>query len=74
MVGHDPELRARPRDQELCAMTWHAVERIEARDFAGATRAYRAILESFPDETVAKLMLKECSERVDDVVPVSETN
>jgi class 3 adenylate cyclase/ABC-type nitrate/sulfonate/bicarbonate transport system substrate-binding protein len=74
--SHDPELRVRGRDQELCAMTWHASERVEARDFAGATRAYCAILETFPDDAVAKLMLKECCERIESdlAIPVLEAN
>src|SRR6201746_2210581 len=63
--SHDPELKGRGRDQELCAMTWYASERFAAHDFVAATRAYSAILESFPDDAVAKLMLKECCERID---------
>jgi class 3 adenylate cyclase len=58
----DPDLRVRDRDEQLCAMTWEASEHIEARDFAAAARAYRAILDSFPGDPVAKFMLEDCEE------------
>jgi hypothetical protein len=61
-ISDDPELMVRDRDEQLSAMTWHASKRIEARDFAEAERAYRAILEHFPGDPVAKFMLKECEE------------
>jgi class 3 adenylate cyclase/ABC-type nitrate/sulfonate/bicarbonate transport system substrate-binding protein len=61
-TSDDPELMVRDRDEQLSAMTWHASKRIEARDFAEAERAYRAILEHFPGDPVAKFMLKECEE------------
>jgi class 3 adenylate cyclase len=74
--SRDPELGGRGRDQELCAMTWHAAERFEAHDFAAATRAYRTILEIFPDDAVAKLMLIECCERIESdlAIPALEAN
>jgi hypothetical protein len=68
----DPELGGRGRDQELCAMTWHASERFEAHDCAAATRAYRTILETFPDDAVAKLILKECCERIESDVAIPD--
>jgi class 3 adenylate cyclase len=58
----DPELRVRDRDEQLSAMTYHASQQIEAGDFAAAERAYRAILDNFPGDPVAKFMLKECEE------------
>ena len=42
------------------AMTWQASQQIEGGDFAAAERAYRAILENFPGDPVAKFMLMEC--------------
>jgi class 3 adenylate cyclase len=56
----DPELRVRDRDEQLSTMTWTASRLLEAGDLAAAVHAYRAILETFPDDPVAKLMLKEC--------------
>src|SRR5260370_24292775 len=60
-ASDDPELRVRDRDEQLSAMTWQASQQIEAGDFA-AGRAYRAILDNFPGDPVAKFMLKECEE------------
>jgi class 3 adenylate cyclase/ABC-type nitrate/sulfonate/bicarbonate transport system substrate-binding protein len=56
----DPELRVRDRDEQLSTMTGTASRLLEAGDIAAAARAYRAILERFPDDPVANLMLKEC--------------
>jgi class 3 adenylate cyclase len=61
-ASDDPELRVSDRDEQLSAMTWHASKRIEAGDFAEAERAYRAILDNFPGDPVAKFMLNECEE------------
>src|SRR6202035_505958 len=61
-ASNDPELRVRDRDEQLSAMTWQASQRFEAGDFAAAGRAYRAILDNFPDDPVAKFMLEECDE------------
>jgi hypothetical protein len=58
----DPELRVRDRDEERSAMTWRASQQMEAGDFAAAERAYRAILDCFPGDPVAKFMLKQCEE------------
>jgi Adenylate and Guanylate cyclase catalytic domain len=58
----DPELRVRDRDEQLSAMTWQTSQQIEAGDFAAAERTYRAILDNFPGDPVAKVMLKECEE------------
>jgi hypothetical protein len=43
-------------------MTYPASQEFEAGDFAAAERAYCAILDNFPRDTVAKFMLKECEE------------
>jgi class 3 adenylate cyclase/ABC-type nitrate/sulfonate/bicarbonate transport system substrate-binding protein len=60
----DPELRVRDGDEQLSAMTYHASQKFEADDFAAAERAFRAILDSFPGDSVASFMLKECEERL----------
>jgi hypothetical protein len=52
-------------------MTWQAWQQIEAGDFAAAKHAYRAILDNFPDDTVAKHILKECEERRADDLAIS---
>jgi hypothetical protein len=41
-------------------MTWTASRLLEAGDLAAAARAYLAILKTFPDDPVAKLVLKDC--------------
>jgi hypothetical protein len=61
-ASDDPELRVRDRDEQLSAVTWKASQLMEAGDFPAAEHAYRTILESFPGDSVAKLMLKECVE------------
>jgi Adenylate and Guanylate cyclase catalytic domain len=58
----DPEIRVRDRDEQLSAITWQTSQQIEAGDFAAAERTYRAILDNFPGDPVAKFMLKECEE------------
>jgi class 3 adenylate cyclase/ABC-type nitrate/sulfonate/bicarbonate transport system substrate-binding protein len=59
----DPELRVRDREEQLSAMTWRASQLIDAGDVPAAECAYRAILEGFPGDPVAKLMLEECRKR-----------
>ena len=61
----DLELRIRDRDEQLSAMTWKASQLFEAGDRLAAAKAYRVILESFPSDPVAKLMLGECMETRD---------
>jgi hypothetical protein len=61
-ASDDPELRVRDRDEQLSAVTWKASQLTEASDFPAAARGYRTILESFPGDSVPKLMLKECVE------------
>jgi hypothetical protein len=43
-------------------MTWQASQHIEASDFGAAESAYRAILDGFPGDPVAKYLLTECEE------------
>jgi class 3 adenylate cyclase/ABC-type nitrate/sulfonate/bicarbonate transport system substrate-binding protein len=62
-ANDDPELRVRERDEQLSTMTWHASHLIEAGDHRAAECAYLAILEEFPGDPVAKLMLEECRKR-----------
>jgi len=59
-ASDDPELSVRDRDAQLSAMTWQASKAFEACDFAAAERAYRAILDNFAGDPVAKFMLAEC--------------
>jgi class 3 adenylate cyclase len=61
-ASDDPELRVRDGDEQLSAMTWEASQRFEGGDFAAAVCGYRAILDSFPDDPVARFMLEECEE------------
>jgi hypothetical protein len=58
----DPELKIRDRDEQLSGMTWKASHLMETGDLPGAARAYSNILESFPGDPVAKLLLKESAE------------
>lgn len=62
-ASDDPELRVSDRDEQLSAMTWQASEQFEAGDVAAAERAYRATLDAFSGDAVAKFMLRECGER-----------
>ena len=58
-ASDDPELAMRERDEQLSLMTWKASQLMEAGEFSAAEQAYRAILENFPDDPVAKLILKQ---------------
>ena len=62
-AGDDPGLRVRGRDGQLCAMTWQASQQMEAGDFVAAERGYRAIVDGFPGDPVARFMLAECEEQ-----------
>jgi class 3 adenylate cyclase len=62
-ASDDPGLSVRDRDAQLSAMTWQASQRFEAGELAAAERAYRAILDNFPGDPVAKFMLAECEPR-----------
>jgi hypothetical protein len=54
----DPELEIRERDARLNEMTWEAARSHECGDVAEAIRRYQAMLDVFPDDPVAKSMLK----------------
>ncbi|WP_244608175.1 ABC transporter substrate-binding protein [Bradyrhizobium algeriense] len=60
-TSDDPELRVRDRDEQLSAMTWHASQEFEAGDFPAAERAYRDILKEFPEDSLARFMVAECT-------------
>jgi class 3 adenylate cyclase/ABC-type nitrate/sulfonate/bicarbonate transport system substrate-binding protein len=60
----DPELEVRPADRRLSEMTWRASKAFEAGDLNAAARRYREILEAFPSDPVAKVMLAACSPNV----------
>jgi hypothetical protein len=45
------------------AMTWQASQQFEAGDFVAAGHAYRAVLDEFPDDSVARFMLEQCKAR-----------
>jgi adenylate cyclase len=59
--SNDPELELRADDKRLSEMTWGASSYFERGDFAEATRRYREILESFPNDPVAKAILRDLS-------------
>jgi hypothetical protein len=67
-ASDDPELRIRDGDEQLSEMTWKASQLMQSGELSAAERAYLAILQTFPGDPVAKLMLKECAEAVS-VVP-----
>jgi class 3 adenylate cyclase len=69
-ASDDPELRVRDRDEQLTEMTCFASQKFEAGDFAEARLAYRAILEVFPDDSLAKFMIAECIEREGAILPI----
>ncbi len=62
-ASDDPQLRVRDRDQQLSVMTWHASQKFEAGDFSAAECAYRDILKSFPQDSLARFMMAECKEK-----------
>jgi class 3 adenylate cyclase/ABC-type nitrate/sulfonate/bicarbonate transport system substrate-binding protein len=62
-ASDDPELGVRDRDEQLSAMTWQASQKFEAGDFVAAEHAYRDILKTFPEDSLARFMIAECMER-----------
>jgi Adenylate and Guanylate cyclase catalytic domain len=60
-ANEDPELRARDRDEQLSAMTWKASNCFEQGEFDAAASLYREILQVFPNDPVAKAMLRDLS-------------
>jgi hypothetical protein len=69
-ASDDPELRVRDRDEQLCQMTWQASQNFEAGHFVAAERAYRAILEVFPDDSLARFMIAECMKEKEPIFPM----
>jgi class 3 adenylate cyclase len=61
----DPEVGVRDRDKELSTMTWTASRLVEAGDLAGAEQAYRTLLRTFPEDSLAKFMIAECAADTD---------
>jgi hypothetical protein len=57
-ASDDPELRIRDRDEQLCAMTWEVSNYFERGAFDEAAIGYQQILQSFPEDPVAKTMLR----------------
>jgi len=57
----DPELEVRPDNARLCEMTRIASGYFEVGDTTEAAHSYRQILELYPDDRVAKSMLRACS-------------
>lgn len=60
----DPELQVRTDDARLCEMTWVASSCFERGDMAEAARRYREVLKLYPDDGIAKSMLRLCSTEV----------
>jgi class 3 adenylate cyclase len=60
-TSDDPELRIRDRDEQLSAMTWQASQEFEAGDLPAAERAYRDLLKEFPEDSLARFMIAECT-------------
>jgi adenylate cyclase len=60
----DPELAVRGDDARLAAMTRDASAYFERGDFAEAARRYRKVLDTFPDDPVARSLLAACAQEV----------
>ena len=68
-ASEDPELRIRDRDKRLSAMTWKASNCLELGEFDAAGSGYREILEAFPNDPVAKAMLRDLSPNLQPEAP-----
>jgi hypothetical protein len=64
-TGDDPDLKVRDRDDQLSAMTWQASQKFETGNFPAAERAYRDILNEFPEDSLAKIMMRNARENYD---------
>ena len=69
-TSDDLELRVRDRDEQLSAMTWHASQKFETGEFPAAECAYRDILKDFPEDTLSRFMLAECTGKQPDLANV----
>ncbi len=56
----DPEVAVREADARLGRMTWDAWRHLERGDVAQASRGYRAILDEYPGDPVAKAQFETC--------------
>ena len=56
----DPEVAVREADARLGRMTWDAWRHLERGDLAQASSGYRAILDDFPGDPIAKSQLESC--------------
>jgi class 3 adenylate cyclase/ABC-type nitrate/sulfonate/bicarbonate transport system substrate-binding protein len=65
----DPELELRAEDARLSEMTWVASGCFERGDLAGAARHYREILQLFPSDPVATVMLRDLSQSLQPEMP-----
>ena len=65
----DPELAIRDADQKLGEMTWDASNCFERGEFAAAAGRYREMLKQFPNDPVAKAMLRGLSPSLQPEVP-----
>ena len=68
-ASDDPELRIRDRDEQLSAMTWKASNCLEQGEIDAAAFVYREILEVFPNDPVAKVMLRDLSPNLQPEAP-----
>ncbi len=59
----DPEVKVRDRDKRLSEMTWQASQKFEAGEFLAAERAYRDILNEFSEDSLARFMIAECTQK-----------
>jgi len=58
--GGDPALEATPEVQRLCRLTDHAYEAFERSEWQEAEDRYRAIVQEYPDDRLARVMVLRC--------------
>jgi adenylate cyclase len=58
--GEDAEIAASEQDARLSRMTWDAWRQLQRGDVAKAAQIYRAILDAFPGDPVARSQLETC--------------
>jgi len=68
----DAEVAASEAQQLLCALTESAFQAYAAQDWSVAATRYEALLERFPDDPVAKIVLTRCRARPGDKPPLRE--
>ncbi len=66
------EVAASEEQQLLCALTESAFQAYSAQDWSLAATRYEALLERFPDDPVAKIILARCRARIGDKPPLRE--